>query len=93
MMVLRGIQIQRCGPVGCALLTRRALPPTTHKLSHAVAGHCVVRSAVVPRPILSVPFLSHTMNPNRSSHRVSPLPHAVVVDAERRFVCPIASTA
>jgi len=37
-MVLRGAQFQRCGPAGCALLTRRVLVSYTDKFERKVCA-------------------------------------------------------
>ena len=51
-MVLRGIQIQRCGPARCALLTRRAFshhyPEEFRAGAYAHRGMCVVVTRPIP---------------------------------------------
>ena len=100
-MVLRGIQIQRCGPAGCVLLSRQAFSHNPHERSRAMAFASCDADAVAPKPyqfILglkvqrwdgAVHFTHH--DPNRTRHRATRPPHAALVDAERRFACPIAS--
>jgi hypothetical protein len=97
-MVLRGIQIQRCGPAGCALLTRRAFSHHyPEELEHMHRGMCVVATRPIPFILRSegqrwdgaVHFTHH--DPNRTRHRATRPPHAALVEAERRFACPIAS--
>lgn len=84
-MVLRGNQIQRCGPAGCVLLTSQALLRQLPKRFPVASAWCSA-DTVLPRPDPFVPsievqsgdgvvhFTYH--DPNCSGHRARPLSHA-----------------
>jgi len=85
-MVLRGNQIQRCGPARCALLTRRACSRNSHEWAHAAASARCQPDTVLPGPYPFVPCLDVQSgdgvvrvtihNPNCTGHRAGPLLHA-----------------
>lgn len=85
-MVLRGNQIQRCGPARCALLTRRAFSRNSHEWSHTAAHPRCHPDTVLPEPYPFVPcldvqsgdgFVRVTIhNPNCTGHRAGLLLHA-----------------
>ena len=85
-MVLRGKQIQRCGPARCAFLTRQAFSPNFDEWSPAVASTWCQPDTVLPDLYLFVPslavqsgdgFVRFTIyNPNCTGHRAGPTLHA-----------------
>ena len=85
-MVLRGHQIQRCGPARCALLTGRAFSRISHEWAHAAASARCRPDTILPGPypfVLCVDvqsgggFVRVTIhNPNCTGHRAGPILHA-----------------
>ena len=85
-MVLRGNQIQRCGPARCALLTRRAFSRNSYPWAHSAASSRCRPDTVLPGLYPYVPRVNLQMgddlvcvtihHPNCTGHRARPLLHA-----------------
>jgi len=93
-MVLRGVQIHRCGPAGCVSLTRRALLGRTAALPfwfplNRKLAMCSPITVTREGWILNVVRQEMSFRLNRAECGVERLPRAGLPDAQRRSLCPI----